>query len=334
MRITREQLLKVARNQVKQLAQNQERLVCVYLTGSLLDENPFLGGSTDIDLIMVHAGEPEVTREVLPFSDEVHFDIAHLPQALFSQPRHLRNDPWIGSFFCLNPQVFYDTRHWFEFTQASICAQFDLPDYVLNRSRSLAAIARENWVAVNTSVDCSDVDALALHLRSLENAGNAFACLSGAPLTRRRYLLNLEERAEAVQRPGLYAGLLDLLGASELKSDTLRPWLDGWKATLEDASRADDCPASLANARLLYFTEAVDAMLDDEPQSALWIMLNTWTRSLQTLGCNHPSYLTWQAVCRELGFSSGNESTHRAALDTYLDSVEETIDTWASNHYL
>ncbi len=334
MRITRDQLLKIARDHALRMISEQEQLVCVYLTGSLLDDEPFLGGTTDIDLIMVHASDPPVAREVIPYSDEVHFDISHLSQALFSQPRNLRGDPWIGSFFCLNPRVLYDTRHWFEFTQASICSQFDLPDHVHNRANTLAAAARDRWLLADAGDEASELDRLCSYLNILENAANAIACLSGAPLTKRRLLLNFEERAEAVGRPGLYAGLLDLLGADEMDSGKIKPWLEGWKATLEDATHAENCPPSLSAPRLLYFTEAVDAMVDDHPQSGLWLLLNTWTRALQVLGEGHPSYLSWRGLCHELGLGIEDGGKQRQALDVYLDSVEETIESWARDHYL
>jgi len=54
MRVTREILLKQARENAKLLTAKDRGIICVYLTGSLLKDDPFIGGITDIDLICVH----------------------------------------------------------------------------------------------------------------------------------------------------------------------------------------------------------------------------------------------------------------------------------------
>ena len=65
MRITRETLLKIARDTAAQRARASRDILCIYLTGSLTTDQPLLGGVTDIDLIIVHGSEPPVEREVL-----------------------------------------------------------------------------------------------------------------------------------------------------------------------------------------------------------------------------------------------------------------------------
>ena len=49
MRITKEALLKAARESAEKSSRRNRDLVCIYLTGSLLSETPLLGGTTDID---------------------------------------------------------------------------------------------------------------------------------------------------------------------------------------------------------------------------------------------------------------------------------------------
>ena len=54
MRITRETLLKIAKDTVTQQVRSRHDLVSVFLIGSLLTDDPLLGGTTDIDLIFIH----------------------------------------------------------------------------------------------------------------------------------------------------------------------------------------------------------------------------------------------------------------------------------------
>ena len=79
-------------------ARAHRTVVCIYLTGSLLTEEPLLGGTTDIDLICVHRQRTAMRREIVRLVDEVHLDIGHFTQADFDQPRHLRQDPWLGPY--------------------------------------------------------------------------------------------------------------------------------------------------------------------------------------------------------------------------------------------
>ena len=51
MRITRDILLNQARENAAKLAQKDRGMICIYLAGSLLREDPLIGGITDIDLI-------------------------------------------------------------------------------------------------------------------------------------------------------------------------------------------------------------------------------------------------------------------------------------------
>ena len=58
MRLTRETLIKIARDTAEQRVQISRRIICIYLVGSVLSDSPLLGGTTDIDLIIIHDSEP------------------------------------------------------------------------------------------------------------------------------------------------------------------------------------------------------------------------------------------------------------------------------------
>jgi len=334
VRITRDHLLKIARDRAEALLAQDRRLVCIYLTGSLLGEAPMLGGTADIDLVLVHANEPEVRREIIPFTDEIHFDIAHIPQNDYRDAGALRRNAWLGSYLCLNPLLLHDTRHWFEFTQARICTQFNLPEYAGARSRSLAESARSMWLEM-VARPHSNGPAFTLGvINILEGAANAIACLTGAPLAQRRFLVGFPARAEAAGAPGVYAGLTGLLGISALTADEIRPWLAPWRETLHDAGDHPDCPLRLHAAREAYYSAAVETLLDDYPQAAAWLLLQTWAQGMCVVGGYHRSAEAWEAAAASLMLGPGDTERLLEALDAFLDMVEETIDTWCSRQGL
>jgi len=332
MRITRETLLKVARDSVAQRVRLSRRVVCVYLTGSLLQEEPLLGGTTDIDLFFIHDAEPPVAREVVRLTDEISLDIANLSQAIFHQPRHLRQDPWVGSFLRANPIPLHDTQHWFEFTQASVGAQFNQPDYILQRSRPLADAARSEWMSLHLGSVESGPQALCIYLRSLEYAANAIATLNGTPLTERRFLLKFPERAEAVGRPWLADGLVNLIQADAVDEEHWQSFQAAWKASLEAASQQEKCLPRLNACRLPYYTRAASALFPESPPAAFWLMLRTWSMALTCLPPEAASSSEWQTLLQSQALDESHFEERLEALDAYLDRVEETLDLWAKDN--
>ena len=75
MRITQDMLIKLAKDLVTKRARSDKDLIAVYLTGSVAEGEPLLGGSTDIDLTFIHREQPALKREVLRVTAEISFDI-------------------------------------------------------------------------------------------------------------------------------------------------------------------------------------------------------------------------------------------------------------------
>lgn len=334
MRITRETLLKIARDTAAERVRISRRLVCIYLTGSLLSPEPLLGGTADIDLFFIHDSEPLAPREIVRLTDEVHLDIAHLPQAAFLQPRRLRLDAWLGHFICSHPLVLHDSNHWFDFTQASISAQYFQPENTLRRARSLAEDARQRWMRLHEESETppDPIQAALSYLKALEQAGNAIAVLTGSPLTERRFLLQLPQRAAALERPDLATDLVALLLQTAPEPAQYADWLPAWKTALQAAARLPECPASLHPARMMYYERAVQTLLEATPPAALWLMLRTGCRAVATLPEDSPARSAWQPAMDGMGLSASALPDRLPALDGYLDRIEEMLDAWGSRN--
>lgn len=328
MRITRETMLKFAKDTVAQRVRINHRLVCIYLTGSMLQEDSLLGGSGDIDLFFIHEGEPPQSREIVPLTDEVHLDIAHLSAVRFKQPRNLRADAWLGSFLYSVPIPLHDTNHWFEFTQAATGAQFNSAEYVLQRAHPFSERARQIWLHLQTRHLQGSPEEFGDYLRALEAAANSFAVLSGPPLSERRFLLNLPARAKNIQRPGLAVGFSDLFSTAKSELADWSTWLQACDQCLQDASLSPTCPPRLSAPRRFYFTHAAAALFAINPLAALWLLLRTWTQALMVLPTDYPGQIIWTEALKKLDLSGPAFETRLTQLDVYLDSVEESLDVW------
>jgi hypothetical protein len=328
MRITREMLLKLAQDTASQRARTDMSILAVYLNGSLLDEEPLLGGTADIDLFLVHNEDPAVEREVVQISDEVHLDIAHHSRKQYRQTHALRLHPWLGPVL-YSCKILYDPQHFMDFTQASVRGQFYRPDQVLGRVRPQVESARQMWLSLKSAPTGSDIETVSVYIRAVGLIANAIAGLTGKPLTERRFLIEFPRRAEAVGHAGLYAGLLGLLGGPLVDAPDLRAWLPAWRSALE-ALPGDQTPPRLSPPRLPYYLRAFDVLLDSQqPLEVLWPLLRTWTDALRRYPGDTPLHQPWKEAMSRLGLVGEAFSEKEAALDAYLDQVEELLEDWA-----
>jgi hypothetical protein len=329
MRINRDTLLGIANDTVAQRVRQERGILSAYLCGSLLGENFLLGGATDIDLVFIHIDTPPVEREILRLTDEVHLDIAHYAQKVFREPRRLRQHAWLGPtiFSC---RLLHDPGHFMDFTLASVRGQFERPDHVLERARPQLEHARQMWVGLSGKMaGPAGPQEVSLYLKAIEHAVNAVACLSGPPLTERRFLLGFPERAAAAKHPGLYPGLLGMLGAPRVSQEAMRSWLPQWEDTVNALDEVER-PVKLHPARRPYYLLAFRSLVEGErPQAVLWPLLRTWTQAVAVLPPEHSLLDAWRAACRELSLLDEAFYERVAALDAFLDMVDETLDGWA-----
>jgi hypothetical protein len=328
MRITSSLLHKIARDTVSQRVSSDHSILAIYLSGSLVTGNPLLGGTADIDLFFIHNDLESPKREIERLSDEVHLDIAHHARDTYHQTRELRLHPWLGDSI-INCKVMYDPQHFLDFTQASVRAQFNLAEIKLQRVQGQAEHARQIWLTLHDSRTEAGLAQVEEYLSAVGQAANAVACLNGSPLSERRFLLDFPGRAAAVGREGLYPGLVGLLGGAQLEAEALGSLLAAW----EEAYRAvpeGEAPPRLHPVRFEYYQRAFKSMLGrEQPQVILWPLLRTWTSVVQCLPEDDDQSQDWRQVTQELGLLGDGFAEKVAALDAYLDSVEELLDEWA-----
>ena len=336
MRVTRESLIRIAKETAQERAYNDRDIIAAYLTGSLVSNelDPMLGGTTDIDIIFVHTAEPKHRREFVRLTPDFHVDIGHRAKAEFKRPRELRLDPWLG-WEMYDPMLLFEREKFFEFVQAGLRAgfEFNAPAPALHRSRLLLSQARQTWRELLGIGDVVTPQDILRYLKSLYFAANAVAELSGPPLHERRLLLEFPARAEAAQRPGMTAGIYGLLGASNLDVPTMNAWLPEWKSAFESATESSRVDQSIHQIRVSYYEKAIQAMLaGDNPRAALWSILQTWTLAAEVLPDN--ALDAWLSVCGQLGLTVLGIEEHVDGLDHFLDEVEGLLDQLSAQHGL
>lgn len=336
MRVTRESLIKIARETAQERAYNDKEIIAAYLTGALVDDtvDPILGGTADIDIILVHKDEPKHRREFTRLTPDFHVDITHRAKSELKRPRELRLDPWLG-WEMYDPMLLFEREKFFEFVQAGLRAgfEFNAPEPALHRSRLLLSQARKIWremLEISDSVEPGDV---LKYMKSLYFAVNAVAELSGPPLGERRLMLEFVARAETAQNPGMDTALVDLLGASSLNASVMQAWLPDWKLAFESATESTRVDARIDLTRVNYYEKAIATMLESEkPIAALWPLLHTWTSAVDVL----PDLAAnpWRTACGQLGLTAVGIEERLEGLDHFLDEVEVLLDDLAGQYGL
>lgn len=327
MRITRELLREIAEDTVSDRLEEDKKIVAAYLHGTVLDGDPVLGGSADIDLVFIREKRTPAP-EVIRLTEDVHLDIQHHLTSDYQPPRTLRTDTWKGAalYAC---KSLYDPDHLIDFTQASVRGMYYSYENILGRAEPLLKSARKTWINFHNRMPKPDPDTVWRYLTALENIANAIGFLNGPPLTIRRLLLEFPERAEALERGDLFDGLVGLLGANDLERGVAASWLPAWDEMYMSLSEVKKLPTELHQHRWAYYRKAMEALFaSKEPRTALWPMLYTWTWAARLLPKKSPHLTIWQEAFKELGLIGRPFQDRLNGLDAFLDTVEVVFDDW------
>jgi hypothetical protein len=335
MRVTRESLLRIAKETAQERAYNDKDIVAAYLTGSLLNVDPMLGGTADIDIVFVHKTQPKQSHEFVKLTPDFHLDISRRMKEEFKSPRELRGDPWLG-YEMYDPILLYEREKFFDFVQASLRAGFDFeqPPLMLQRCRNMLSHGRQIWMDL-TEVDEASVGPKEIrkYMKALFHALNAVAELSGPPIHERRLLLEFPSRAEAAQQTGLVAGAFALIGANNVDAEKVKGWVADWKSAYTLASEKDGVDPRINPIRLNYYEKAIKAMLEGAiPLAALWPLFHTWTISVEVLEGDHLKF--WQTAAGELGLLGAGFTEKVDGLDHFIDDIEVVFDDIARENGL
>ncbi len=324
MRITKESLLKNARDVTEKKLAPDKNVLAVFVVGSLLTDDPFLGGTVDVDLLVIYNGEPPRERELLRLSNEIHIDIAYESNEEYAKPRELRGHPWRG-WNLWDPILLHDSGRFFEYTQSSLRAQFDSPANIHARATYFASAARETWSEFQSG---NRPDSLKF-LQAVANAANAIASLNGPPLTERRLLAGFPSRAQQAGQIELTGKLMTALGANNVSAAEIETWLPAWHESFVTAA-AQPFNASIHPTRLAYYRTAIEHHLQGEmPLAALWPMLPTWAQAAEGGSLAISQEQAWQQAQAALGLAGAGFEERVSALDALLDDTEELLERLA-----
>jgi len=323
--VSRDKLIELAELETHDRVEEQG-ILSGYLIGSVATGNPVLGGTADIDLVLIHENQPAMRREIQRISENIHLDIYHYPKELYLRPRELRIDPWIGPSLSA-PIFIHDPQHFFEWAQAGARGQFFRADHVLSRATEFYKRARQT-----SSLLALSNRWLKTYTRAVLEAANAVVTLVGNPAAGRRLMLDVERHTQEAGYPHIYYNFLQLLGGSFINATILPKWLSDWGYAFDAAAKLSNHP-ELNPCRRMYYLRGFQALAEVErPEAVLWTMLTTWERSTHTLTLSEkvaPYQAAWHSVLERLQLGSASTTSRMEELEDFMNTIDGLLAAWA-----
>lgn len=333
MRITRELLHKFAKQTVNARLRSEPDIHAAYMVGSLIEKDPLLGGTTDVDLVLVHKYQVPIERECNPITPDISLDMYHKVREAYTDHRAFRQDPLMGYPLTHYNIILFDSDHWLEFIQSSVNAEFHRSDNVLARVKKFSNAARENWFSLLQDPAQTHDEWLGRYLEILSLAANSISGLIGSPLTTRRFLLTLQDRVETLGVPKVMAGFYGLIGYNDEQNENLKNWANAFKEDLTYLTEKADVPVHLNPCRHSYYISGIQALVNGEsPGHALWPLLRTWLDIQLALDEPSPNAQQWENCLVSLELTQDRAAEKCEALDAYLDSLDIVIESWENTY--
>ncbi len=285
-------------------------LLAAYLTGSLVEGDPFLGGAADVDLVLIYNGPPPQERESLILHDTVYVDLQAHDRAHYEPSRRLRTDPlWGTTLFHARP--LYDPQHFLDFVQSAVRSRFKDPEVAFQRAQAALHKAREAWARLAPPLTPAVAQA---YLEMLSCGAHVPATLLGRWLPPRRLAPRFVQVAQRLGHPEWVADLYRLLGAPRLAPEGLTDLLQQAEQAAQGLSDAEAVQAR-------YYLAAAQAYAQGEvPNQALCPLLHWLTlRALQGSAVE-----AWQAAWTRLGLEEIPRLREQG--DAWLDTLEEFLE--------
>ncbi len=328
MKIERQLLIELAEREAIERGETSD-VISGYLIGSVARGDPQVGGTADIDLVLIHDQPPVKSREVVRLSYQVHLDIAHHARERYAKPSELRTDPWLGPALC-EPIFLYDPEHFFEWAQAGARGQYYRPDHMLARSLAFQRKAVQAASLLPLSSRWVKV-----YLQALMNSANAVASLTGFPVAGRQVGMHLAAAAQALDYTDLWGRFLNLLGAPHLHASSMSELLSSWAKSFDAGSRLA-LDEMLTSPRRDYFLNAFQELAEQgQDKALLWPLLQTWetaSYALDSTGSDGELVQVWDSLLDTLQLSRSWHASRMAELGSFIDSNQSWIDEWSVRH--
>lgn len=328
MSVTRENLVELAQDEVARRT-HQQTLLSSFLIGSVVQGNPFIGDTADIDLVLIHDDDLQRPREYIRLSQQVHLDVVHYSAAFFDQPRRLRVDPWLGPAIA-EPGFLFDPEHFFEKVQASVRGQFHRHDFVMERALAFLNLANQHSALMQISQRWQKHYLMAIML----GANARLACYNRSAAGRGT-LAALRRFFQSIDEEETYYGILQLCGLADCSSWAFDQLSSAFSSRWDQRMKGSKEPA-FSRCRKEYVLGGVHGLLaQQDAPAAGWLLLSAWEELQGTAPKRDGSGVKdehWLGFLENTGLQQHDRKRCKDVLARFLRHIEEQLRTWGKQY--
>ncbi len=327
--MNREFCLEVATNAAKQMAQEREDMISVFVCGSMTKNPP--PAYADVDLRVVIAAE-ETEASYYEIKQGVPLEWMFVPKRRFDTREDLLSAAFLASEL-VNGIIIHDPTNWLQQVKDDIRLIYGHPSYRIARSQRLLNSAKQLYRQIQKLFEAEEHVPLWDVRCVIFWTGETPSLLLNEIPNHRRLMVDLKEVGKRLNAPELYPIGMETLGADRVEVPEIESFLTDALDTITYVNSVSDRPHfHLSLEKCEYWEHGIQQMLADEDDlEVLWPLLTLVSAIQPTLAHIESAessgyYLRCRYFLNRLGFLSRDDFKQKLIrLAGWMETVDLLI---------
>ena len=321
--------LEVATNAAKQLAQEREDIISVFVCGSMTKDPP--PAYADVDLRVVIAAE-ETEASYYEIKQGVPLEWMFVPKRRFDTREDLLSAAFLASEL-VNGIIIHDPTNWLQQVKDDIRLIYAHPSYRIARSQRLLNSAKQLYGQIRKLFEAEEHVPLWDVRCAIFWTGETPSLLLNEIPNHRRLMVDLKEVGKRLNAPELYPIGMETLGTDRVEVPEIESFLTDALDTITYVNSVSDRPHfHLSLEKCEYWEHGIQQMLADEDDlEVLWPLLTLVSAIQPTLAHIESAessgyYLRCRYFLNRLGFLSRDDFKQKLIkLAGWMEAVDLLI---------
>ena len=321
--------LEVATNAAKQMAQEREDIISVFVCGSMTKNPP--PAYADVDLRVVIAAE-ETEASYYEIKQGVPLEWMFVPKRRFDTREDLLSAAFLASEL-VNGIIIHDPTNWLQQVKDDIRLIYGHPSYRIARSQRLLNSAKQLYGQIQKLFEAEEHVPLWDVRCVIFWTGETPSLLLNEIPNHRRLMIDLKEVGARLDAPELYPLGMETLGANRVEIPEIESFLTDALDTITYVNSVSDRPHfHLSLEKCEYWEHGIQQMLADEDDlEVLWPLLTLVSAIQPTLAHIESAessgyYLRCRYFLNRLGFLSRDDFKQKLIrLAGWMETVDLLI---------
>ena len=321
--------LEVATNAAKQMAQEREDIISVFVCGSMTKNPPPAYADVDLRVVIAAEGTEASYYEI---KQGVPLEWMFVPKRRFDTREDLLSTAFLASEL-VNGIIIHDPTNWLQQVKDDIRLIYGHPSYRIARSQRLLNSAKQLYEQIQKLFEAQEHVPLWDVRCVIFWTGETPSLLLNEIPNHRRLMIDLKEVGARLDAPELYPLGMETLGANRVEVPEIESFLTDALDTITYVNSVSDRPHfHLSLEKCEYWEHGIQQMLADEDDlEVLWPLLTLVSAIQPTLAHIESAessgyYLRCRYFLNRLGFLSRDDFKQKLIrLAGWMETVDLLI---------